>query len=745
MNHDEIKAFQPLPAGPGESDGGDRAIRFGDLVGVVRRHLLLLFVCIALALAAAAYYVATATPKYVGSAEMLLGNTGSNTQTSRDLLDERALNDSAVQGEIAVLKSTALLVRVVRRLRLQDDPEFNPALRPPVAPNPVVDRAKAVVRAILAPLTETTAPAAGTGSGESAAQDGVDAIEAAARAGDDMVDGLGRTVGLLRRSLQIQQRGTSFVVSVTATSDSPVTAAAIANAVVDEYIAFTSDRRFEAALRYTGWLEDRVTELARTVEESESAVLGYRARIESEVDSSDRLAQQMEEMTTKLVNVRADLSETEARVAEARDLEAREGIVASARLLSSPALDELNRRLGELRRERDEAARRFGERSPRRAAIATEIEVLDTELRLEVERAIAELETRARVQSINLDALRRSLAQLESRAVDRSREEIQLNQLARVADANRRLYEDFLGRFKQSSEIQNLRQSDAEVISFASPPGQPATPRAKPALALAAAGGLLAGLGLALLLEMRPKRLSTSEQVAATTGLRVFGHLPRLPALSRPRSLGRRLSRNAALAETGRTIRRNLDLALGRPLRSALVVGADGGGDKTVTAILLGRALAEDGKHCLLVDADVRGNHLSVRLAAETRPGLLELLYGEAKLEDVVSYDSNLDLWVLPCRPSGLDPATLFSTPQAEALLKEMVGAYDAVVIDAPPLNAMSDVVAFGTPVDASLYVVPAGDAPTRATADRMPLLRMVRAELEGAIITRLTKVARRR
>ncbi|UWQ21558.1 exopolysaccharide transport family protein [Jannaschia sp. W003] len=742
MNYDGINARNVMPVPRAEPADASPGLRLEDVARVLRRRAVLLAACVLLAIAAAVYLISVTTPRYVASAEMLLGGDQSGDRGSRDLLDERTLNDSALQGEIAVLTSTALLARVADRLDLDQSPEFNVALRPPAEPVPVVDAAKDWLRSILRPPAD---PADEDVPDADAAPAEIPALRSAAEAGNRMLGDLGPIVGRLARSLRVAQQGTSYVVRVTASSEDPVTAAAIANALVDEYVAFTGDRRFAAAVRYTGWLETRVTELARAVEDSETAVLRQKALVESDVDNADRLAQQMQEMTSKLVDVRAALSETEARASEAAKLLAEEGTTAAAGVLESPVLADLDVRMSELRREREEARRGFADDSRQLAALDADLASLEAEMAAEVERVIEELQALARVQRINADALRASLAALERRSVERSLSDIEINQLERIADANRRLYEDFLDRFKQSSEIQNLRRSDAEVISFASPPGSPSTPRTKPTLVLAAASGLFVALGLAFLLELLPDRVATAEDVRRATQLHTFGELPRLPALRRAKALAALLRTDRDLARLSGVLRRNLTLTLGRDVRSALLVGDRSGGDKSMTAVLLAHTLADAGLNCLLVDADIRGAALSKRLADPEARGLMEALHGEVPLREAIHRVDELHLSFLPCRVSGLDPEALFGTAKAEELFGWMMRHYDAVVIDGPPLNEAADLVTLPSALDATLYVVAAGEAKRKDVTARGALFRKLRTEVEGAVLTRRPRRSLRR
>lgn len=714
-----------------------KPFQFADFIAVLRKRWWLCGLTTAAAIVLAAYLVMNQTPQYVASAEILMGGQGNVDRSTADLIEAPALSNSVIQGELAILKSSALLVRVVRRLDLANDPEFNPALRPPVEPVPYVDEAKALIKRLLVPPSpdpEQTAPAAELSS----------AMAEASSAHEDMLGGLGPSVQALRRKMDVRQRGSSFVVAVTINSADRMKAAGIANTIVDEYIAFVTDKRFQAAQRFTTWLEKRVDELAASVEESETAVIAFRAIADSEVDSSARIEQQMQEMTTKLVDARATLAETEARLGKARALLDSDGPMAAMTLLTSPTLDAYNTQLASLRQDRAEAAERFNPNSERLDAIRRDIESVEAEIALEVARLIAEMENSADVLRINVGALRDSLHDLEQVVLARSKEEIKLNQLEREADANRRLYEDFLGRFKESSEIQNLRHSDAEVISYASPPGAPATPRKKQAVVLATAAGLAFGIGLAFLLELLPKRVVSPDQVTRTTGLGVFGHLPKLPGGVSARRLARRM-RNRRMRNSAHDMLRNMELILGRNVRSALVASDRSGGDKTTVAMMIAWAAVQQGKSCLLIDADLRKNELSRRFGSVGGPGLLDVLYERLPIEKAIHHDSNLDVDVLPTTRSSVDPDMLFSTNRAEDVFQELGDRFDIIVIDAPPVEAESDSPRFSnqklaqrTGIDVSLYTVRSNKTQLRTLLDRMPAFGKMKIRQFGAVVTGL-------
>lgn len=722
--------------GPDAAEGG-AVISPAQILAVLRRRWWLIALAVILALAVAVQALRTATPQYQASAQMLLGEQGRTERSSLDLLEARALTNSVIEGELAILRSSSLLARVVRRLELDQDPEFNPSLGPPPARVPVLDDVRDALGALRARLAP--APAA-----EGEGDEGSMSVIAAAAAADTALGELGTPIGQLRSRISARQQGSSYVVSVTVRSADPVKAAAIANTMIDEYIAFLVDKRFEAAQRFTDWLEMRIGDLAAKLERSESAVLGYRAEIESGAYSGERLDQQMRELTSKLVAARADLAEAEARVAKAVEIAESEGPLAAADVLSSPVILQGRADLAELRREAGEAERRFGAGSAQAAGVERRVGTLIGEIEAEVRRTVLELENTAAVLRINVDALDDTLSGLEGSIRDRSEEEIEINQLERIADADRRVYEEFLRRYNEATEIQNLRTTDAEVVSYASAPNSPATPRKRAVLTLALAAGLMAGAGAAFALELRPGRLGGAPDIGARTGLAVVGRLPRLPAGASAARLGRQLrtSPTSPLARSAAELLRGAELSLGGPMRSAIVTAAEPTHERTTVAMMLGWAAARRGRRCLLIDADTREAGLSERVGGAGHPDLLAVLQGEASLAEAVREEPDLDVWVLPTARSGADPAAVMSSDGAADLISDALRMFDVVVLDAPPMASAAEAVHPPHELDMALMVLRSGRTRVSAMPGALSLLGGVESRGTGAVASGLRRPA---
>lgn len=685
-----------------------------DMFAIVRRRIVPIVSVTLLTIVLAIIYLLSVSPRYASNAQILLGEQGLSSRSTFDLLEAQALTNSVIEGELAILRSGALLVRVADRLDLMSMPEFNAELRPDDPGLPVISAVGNFIKSL---RTSLFAPGdmqdeeAGVSSGTNPL------IANAAAAGDPSLRENDAIVGQLRQQIDVRQLGSSFVVQVSASSDDPVMAAAVTNTLMEEYIGFLTDKRFQAAQRFTNWLEVRVEELAVKLEESEQAALAFRSVMESDADSRDRLNQQMRELTSKVVNARADLAQVSAMSNRTATIAENDGPLAAADVLSSDEIMRYRSELGDLRREAANAAINFGENSLQTRSIGRAIGKVEEAVSLEVNRAIDELHNRAEVSDAVVQSLEGALSELESLVLARSGDEIKLNQLQRIADANKRVYEEFLGRFKETSEIQNLQSADAEVISYASPPSSAAYPRKKLGVVLAGAGGLFAGLALAVLLELMPRRIATSSDLSQATGLAIYGSVPRPEGRNDPAQMLRILNRKptGAIAQSARRLMNNVDMRAGDHARSIVIAGAGPGTAKSSIALMLGWAAMQSGRTCIVVDTDLHQARLSTALRLIDRTGrtdratLIDVLYQVATLDQAVQSLEPSGLRVLACAPIGTEPSLLFNTARAKSIVEDLLNRYDIVIFDTPLLTDTSDAFTLPMQFDVGLFVAESG------------------------------------
>jgi uncharacterized protein involved in exopolysaccharide biosynthesis/Mrp family chromosome partitioning ATPase len=707
----------------------NHAIDLWDVLTALRRRLALILSVAVLTTFAAVYILSQLVPTYSAFSQILLGEQGLSDKNSFDLVEVQALSNSVIEGEIAILNSNEVLARVVQRLKLDEDSEFNPTLKEEPAPNHLLVFLKELKNTLM-PAAEKTLP-------ETGPTVSIEVLEASS-ANERSMGEISNVVSNIRRGLFIRQQGNSFILSVRMTSEDPQKAAAISNVLMDEYIGFLVDKRFIAARRFTSWLEGRVEELAIKLETSEREALAFRAAMEADADSSARLEQQMHEFTTKLVDARAELAEAQARADRAKEINETSGPLATASVLTNDAILEYRITLSKLRQEYTSTTRNFSAASGQVTSIQRAIDLVETSIAVEVETLLFQLQNRVDILTINVSALERSLRGFEGINLTRSNEQIRLNQLQRVADANRIVYEDFLGRYKETNEIQNLQSSDARVLSYASPPSAPAYPRKRVASVLSLFGGLLIGSALALVLEMRSKGFNNTLQVSEETGMSVFGSMQKPRKSTGTRAYLKTLARDprSPTARAALALANNVSLHSGDSFRSIFVTSHEAYPDKTLTSVSLAWAFAQLGKTCILIDGDIRTAHLTKALKATEDAYFLPAVYGEMKLGDAIVRVAEGEFDFIGTQIIGADPSVIYNTTNTQSMITTLASHYEVVIIDAPSMTTAADSSSMSGGLDLGIFTIPAGKVSLRQIERSLEFIDEMDLGDTGVILT---------
>lgn len=188
-------------------------------------------------------------------------------------------------------------------------------------------------------------------------------------------------------------------------------------------------------------------------------------------------------------------------------------------------------------------------------------------------------------------------------------------------------------------------------------------------------------------------------------------------------------------AEAYRALRANLQFAsLDRDLRTVLITSAGQGDGKTTVAANLGVALAEGGKHVLLVDADLRRPSVHRLFELPPAPGLSNaLLHEEGELPVVATTVPGLSILAAGDPPPN--PGEFVASPRLGRLLARARSSFDVVLIDTPPVSLVADAAVLAPSVDGVLLVVSAGRTKRDLVRRAKDQLEKVGARLLGVVL----------
>jgi len=316
-------------------------------------------------------------------------------------------------------------------------------------------------------------------------------------------------------------------------------------------------------------------------------------------------------------------------------------------------------------------------------------------------------------------------------------------QLAR--DIANTLVNDFIANVKkidaQEGADQNPRpQDNLVVVSPASVPTSPVSPKPMQNAALAAAVALLLAVGFVLLRDHLDQTVKNGDELTVRTGLLPIGQVPF--ARSSKRRLGELLAINSGspVSEAYRTLRTNLLFSsLDRPLKSIVVTSPQAGEGKSRTAANLAVVLAGAGQRTLLIDADFRrpSQH---RIFGQLRGrGLSDLILDPGQLQEPLMRIPELpELWLLTTGTAPPNPSELLNSSRMLSLLTELQAKFSYLVIDTPPVNAVTDATILAARTDATLVVVESARTTFAAAGRTKQALDRVGARVVGAVINKM-------
>ena len=274
------------------------------------------------------------------------------------------------------------------------------------------------------------------------------------------------------------------------------------------------------------------------------------------------------------------------------------------------------------------------------------------------------------------------------------------------------LFEGVVKRLEEINLIQDFGKMKTRVLSNA-PPGWQTAPVLSRIVGFAGTMGFFAGCAIAFLLEMADKRFRSPEEITERLGVPVIGHIPyfkpdkgdtasaidgSLCVYHRPKS---------NLAEAYRGIRTALYFSTRGEGHKVIQVSSPNPGDgKSTMAANLAVAIAQSGKRTMIVESDFRRPRVHKLFGLERDIGVTSVIAGEAELSDAIQETGIENLYSLSCGPKPSNPSELLSSPRYGELIDLLREKFDYVIIDTPPLMAVTDPAVVATRVDGILLTI---------------------------------------
>ncbi len=672
-NLGQVEQVEPPSAATGPSHVLHFAINF------IRRQYVVIAIAVALTTLLGVVYLMTTPPSFTAYARMLIDTRKQQVMFPQQPMTWDFMESAMVASQVEVLKSENIARAVVKENHLTEDPDIV---------GPGSDLWGTVSAAIFgAPPPEV-------------------------RSETELTK---RAIGAVMGGVTAKRVGLTYVIEVGFQSKSPDGAARIANAVVEAYIRDQLDAKFQATGRATAWLGDRIAELKEQSAIADRAVEDFKQK-NNMISADGRLVneQKVGELSSQLVVAKKRTAEAQARLDRIQTILRGDTVDATVTdSLNNSVVTRLREKyLDDANKEADWSAR-FGSNHLAAANLRNQMKGILASIREELVRLGETYKSDLEIAKHNQEAAEKELAGAVAQSQEANQVKVTLRQLESSAKTYRSQYDSLLQKYTETQQQQSFPITEARMITAAES-GFKSSPVTSRVLSFAIFGGLLLGAGIGWLREFWYRVFRTNKQVEAILGKDSIALLPRLPKTKKPRRdqpMGsesddpRMVARGPDLswtvieapfsryAEEVRSIKLAIDV--NRGVETNKVVGftssmPEEGKSTTSTAVAL--LAAQANARVILIDCDLRNPSLSRHLAPRATIGLLEVLSGNASLDDAICRDLVTNLAFMPAvlKSPLANSSELLASDAMKNLFEQLREQFDYIVVDLSPRGSFS-------------------------------------------------------
>jgi capsular exopolysaccharide synthesis family protein len=294
---------------------------------------------------------------------------------------------------------------------------------------------------------------------------------------------------------------------------------------------------------------------------------------------------------------------------------------------------------------------------------------------------------------------------------------------------------------QQETQVPNARSGDnLVVVSPAIAPDKPVSPNKTLNVAIAFAAGLLVALGIAFLLDYLDQSIKSDEELTERLGLISIGHIAFAPTGKGRRAELVALDTHSPASEAYRALRTSLMFStIDQELKTLVVTSAAPGEGKSRTAANLAIVLAEAGHKTLLIDADFRRPSLHKIFGRIRNVGLSNLILQDvAENEAIAAVEQVPNLWLVTSGPIPPNPSELLGSGRIRELMARLRSSFTYVILDTPPVNAVTDAAILAAAANGTILVVEQGVTTFPALGHAKQLLDRVGAHTIGVVMNKV-------
>jgi capsular exopolysaccharide synthesis family protein len=559
-------------------------------------------------------------------------------------------------------------------------------------------------------------------------------------------------VEALLGSIDAEPLRNSYLITITVHHEDPQAAQLIANRYVDEFMNYLFESvggKNEEAVTY---LRARSDQLRKDAEDSEKQLQDYMRQhdLVSLDKSIDIVTDRLKAVNSALTTARLDMLGTEELVQEVAEFKKNgQNLLEISYIAMHGAVPGLKAQLNDAEQTQALLMERYLPKHPKVIDNANKIAVTKAQLDRAVDLAIADLDTRLAAARDSVKDLEEEYKSQESQELSLRALSVDFNSLQSRATVAKNYYMEILDRLNQTTTFKNLDKISLHPLDKASLPGGPISPNIPGILRTSIGLGFMVFLSVAIGFRFLDDRVKSAWDVESFIGVHLLGIIPQMSSLRDDEKIG--LPDAPSGNDTGNEaflglyssakIQSKLDFP-----KSILVTSTIPGEGKTLISCNLAACFARHGKRTLIMDCDLRRPMLHRHYRQQNVAGIIAWFEHGAHLDGDVLTNAELgivkiteNLWLLTSGGRSKSPTEILENPVFPQLLERLKKTFDLVVVDSPPMGAVTDAMLIAERADEVIYVCRFNRASRKHIKLYIKALREGKNEILGIVLNGLS------
>ena len=553
------------------------------------------------------------------------------------------------------------------------------------------------------------------------------------------------TLEILQRSIRVEQDRDTLLMNISATTRDAQRSADIANTIAAEYRRwrYSEQRRIiqqgidalgNELRKQQERVEEAENELERIRKEQGISILGGTGL--SSLQGNRIEATRLNALEAQRSAARVDMLVRKSRMDQLANLEGEELMEAAAYIVPDPTLARVRSQLLDAQVQLELMLKNgvLGPEHPDVKRVQAAVDELQTQVDSLLSGLKKGLQADYETAKTQFEALDEELAAFKEEDIEEIAEKmLPFNRAERNVQIQRDIMTALRARVTQTGIEVEVPRTSVRVIEEATPPDRPSSPLVFLNIFLSVILGFLAGIGIAFFIEYLDVSIKTVDEVEKFLGLSVLAVIPQQ---MRPLS---EEGTSAGQGESYRALRTALFLAAReKGYKTFSIISGGVGEGKSTTLFNLAYVCAEQGQKILLIDSDLRRPVQHKMVGISNRKGLVNILTGEAKPEEVVVETSVPNLSMIPSGRLRRGLLGVMNATRIHDLIAALKDKYDYIFFDSPPVLGVTDASILASEVDGVLLVVQYRKYPKNISLRAKHMLSAAGANLMGVVLNNI-------